>query len=336
MKKSLGLVLSVSLVLTAMVSPSFAVDTSTSASVEAPAPTTPTTPKAPAPKAPSAPSAVNAGLNTTKLPEGTVVYTVVGGDVFWKIAQKYNLSIAELAKLNPHIKNVNRIYPGDKLIVKAAPVAAPVTAPAVSAKTLFHGFGNVANYRDNNGRSDNLNITTATALFDQEGKIVDLEWDVLEITSALFPGWLADDEKDKAVKDAYAAAQAGYDWETKREEGYDYDMTHLKSKGAADNLTKKEWFEQLDLYESFFKGKTVAEVESWFKKYTDANGRPYKMAYPDKLTDADKAVVNTFTAEEKAMLVDVTTGATMSLQDVHSRFMDSLKEAYAARKEVKY
>ncbi|WP_206811519.1 LysM peptidoglycan-binding domain-containing protein [Paradesulfitobacterium ferrireducens] len=330
MKKTLGLVLSVSLVLTAMVSPSFAVDTSTSASVEAPAPTTPTTPKAPAPKAPSAPSAVNAGLDTTKLPEGTVVYTVVSGDVFWKIAKKYSLTTAELAKLNPHIKNVNRIYPGDKLIVKAA----PVTAPAVSAKKLFHGFGEVPNYRIRGEKKDNLNITTASALFDQDGKIVDLTWDVMEITYDLFPGWV-DPKADKATMDSFAAKIDDI-WETKREEGYNYDMTHLKAKGAADNLTKKEWFEQLDFYEAFFKGKTVSEVEAWFKKYTDVNGRPYKMAYPDKLTDADKAVVKTFTAEEKAMLVDVTTGATMSLQDPHSHFISALKEAYEAREEVKY
>ncbi len=242
------------------------------------------------------------------------------------------MTIDQLAKLNPQVKNINKIYVGQKLKVTAAP-AANAAAPAVTAKKLYHGFGEVANYRIRGAQKDNLNITTASAIFDQDGKIVDLTWDVMEITYELFPGWL-DPEADQATKDAFVAS-IDDKWQTKREEGYDYDMTHLKATGVADNLTKKEWFEQLDFYESFFKGMTVAEVEAWFNKYTDANGRPYKMAYPDKLTDADKAATANLTAAEKAMLVDVTTSATMSLEDPHSHFITALKEAYAARKEIK-
>ena len=59
------------------------------------------------------------------------------------------------------------------------------------------------------------------------------------------------------------------------------------------------------------------------------------MAYPELLTDADKAVTTTFTAEEAAMLVDVTTSATMALEDGHSHLMSALREAYEAREEVK-
>jgi hypothetical protein len=80
---------------------------------------------------------------------------------------------------------------------------------------------------------------------------------------------------------------------------------------------------------------TVAEVVAWNEKYTDANGRPYKMAYTEKLTDADKAVTATFTDEEAAMLVDVTTSATMALEDPHSHFITALVEAYEAREEIK-
>lgn len=109
----------------------------------------------------------------------------------------------------------------------------------------------------------------------------------------------------------------------------------LGSKGKADNLTGKEWFEQLDFYEEFFKGMTVTEVALWFNKYCDANGRPYKLAYPEKMTDADKAVVATFTEAEKEMLVDVTTSATMSLQDSHSYFIKSLLKTWAVRAEIK-
>ena len=221
------------------------------------------------------------------------------------------------------------------ILSPVAPVVAvkPVTPPVVVATKLFHGFGEAVNYRVRGDKKDNLNITTASAIFDKDGKIVNLTWDVMEITYDLFPGWLSA-TADQATKDAFVKSIDDV-WETKVEEGYAYDMTHKISKGVADNLTKKEWFEQLDYFETFFKGKTVAEVENWMKKYTDAAGRPYKMAYPDKLTDADKAVTAKFTDKEKSMLVDVTTSATMSLQDGHSHFITALREAYEAREEVK-
>jgi len=108
MKKALGIVLLISLFFTAMTSLSFAeVDTVTSATTE-PAP-------APAPKAPA--PAVKPAANATKVTNGTT-YTVVKGDVFWKIAKKHNLTIDQLAKLNPQVKNINKIYVGQKLNVK--------------------------------------------------------------------------------------------------------------------------------------------------------------------------------------------------------------------------
>ena len=330
MKKPLGIILSISLAFSVLALPVFAeVDTTTSATVEANAPAATV-----APAKPAAPAAAPA-VDTSKLASGSY-HTVVSGDVFWKIAANHGLTVDALAKLNPQIKNINVIYPGQKIIVKAETAAAPA-APAVAPTSgkLYLGIGMLPNYRIRNGNNDNLNITTASVLFDANGKIVDLEWDVLEITPTLFPGWM-DPAAEDSVKAVYQAAQKdGWNWHTKREEGYDYDMTHLKSKGAADNASGKEWFEQLDVYEKFFTGKTVAEVEAWFNKYTDVNGRPYKMAYPEKLTDADKAAVAAFTDAEKKMLVDVTTGATMSLKDPHSDFITSLKKAYEDRKEVK-
>ncbi|MGI1659839.1 MAG: LysM peptidoglycan-binding domain-containing protein [Desulfitobacterium sp.] len=337
MKKTLAIILSASLVLSATALPVFAVDTTTSSTIpaESAAPVAaPAAPKAPAAtKAPAAPAAATVIKGDT--------YTVVSGDVLWKIAQKHNMTTEALIKLNPQLKNTNLIFPGDKIVVKAAPAAAPAApaaAPAVAAKKLYQGIGMVANYRDNSARganADNLNVTTASVLFDDKGKIVELEWDVLEVTPAMFPGWMDPKATDKSL---YKNAETkGFPWETKREEGYAYDMTHLKAKGAADNLSKNEWFVQLDIYEELFKGMTVAEVNDWFAKYCGPDGRPYKMAYLDKLTDAQKAAIpTTLTEAEKKMLVDVTTGATMALQDVHSRFIDALNKAYDDQKEVKY
>ena len=46
-----------------------------------------------------------------------VEYTVVKGDTLSKIAKKNNLSLQTLLALNPQIKNPNRIYPGQKIVV---------------------------------------------------------------------------------------------------------------------------------------------------------------------------------------------------------------------------
>ncbi|PKM84130.1 MAG: peptigoglycan-binding protein LysM [Firmicutes bacterium HGW-Firmicutes-11] len=281
---------------------------------------TPTTTTAPTTTTPT---------STTAPVAGGDVYVVVSGDTMYKIATKYKLTLDQLLAMNPQVTNRNMIYVGQKIYVSAAKAGGTLAA----ATELYHGFGFVSNYRVRGAQKDNLNFTTASVLFDQNGRIVDLTWDVMEVTYGLFPGWL-DPEADQATKDAFVAAIDNV-WETKREEGYAYDMTHLISKGVADNASKKEWFEQLDYFELFFKGMTVAEVEAWFNKYTDVNGRPYKMAYPDKLTDADKAITVTFTPEEQKMLVDVTTSATMSLEDPHSLFITALKEAYAAKELVK-
>lgn len=259
--------------------------------------------------------------------DGSKVYVVVSGDMMWKIAKKHSLTLEQLKSLNPQVKNANLIYVGQKLIVgqAVATPTTPTTPVVVTAKKLFHGFGEVANYRFKG--TGNLNITTASVIFDENGKIVDLTWDVMEITSTLFPGWLGT-ETEKAAQDTFKASITD-GFKTKVEEEYDYNMKKSAVSG-------KEWFEQLDFYESYFKGMTVAEVEAWVAKYTDPVAkRPYKLAYPEKLTDADKAATANFTTEEKDMLVDVTTSATMSLQDDHSLFISALKEAYEARKEIK-
>jgi len=208
-----------------------------------------------------------------------------------------------------------------------APVAPTVVTVEVQKK-LWHGVGMVPNYRFNDGkRSDNLNITTASVLYDEAGRIVDITWDVVEITNAMFQ-WVPTTATFPVLADRTEINNDILKWESKREEGFAYGM-------AKSANTKKEWFEQLDFYEEFFKGMTVTEVALWFNKYCDAAGRPYKLAFPEKMTEADKAVVATFTEAEKKMLTDVTTQATMSLQDPHSYFIKSLLKTWAGRVEVK-
>lgn len=54
--------------------------------------------------------------NTQKIEP--VYYTVLGGDTLTKIARRHDMTLKELIALNPQIKNINKIYPGQKILVK--------------------------------------------------------------------------------------------------------------------------------------------------------------------------------------------------------------------------
>ncbi|NMA69616.1 MAG: LysM peptidoglycan-binding domain-containing protein [Desulfitobacterium sp.] len=319
MKKRLAVILSVALALSLLAFPTFATtDTSTGASAADPAPATAPKPSTPAPatKAPAAPAATS-----------DATYTVVKGDAMWKIAQKHGMTLKELVALNPQIKNINLIYPGQKINVKKAASSATV-APAGK---LYYGVGMASNYRlrGDTPERDTLAITSAAVVFDEKGRIVDLEMDVLEINPTAFPGWRLHVAEDEAALAALTDGdKLGFAWETKREKGPEgYNMVGQNS--------GKTYFEQLDYYEDFFTGMTVAEVKAWFNKYTGANGKPYPLAYPDAMTDEQKAATANFTDDEKKMLIDVTTNATKAIQDNHSRFIDAIENAWNLKVELK-
>lgn len=81
-------------------------DAARAAGTPAPAPK-PAAPKAPAPTAPVAPVAPAA-------PAGNQ-YEVKGGDSMSKIAQGLGISLQDLIKKNPSVKDPNKIKPGQKL-----------------------------------------------------------------------------------------------------------------------------------------------------------------------------------------------------------------------------
>lgn len=60
-------------------------------------------------------------------------YTVRSGDTFGGIAAKNDLSTAALKKLNPQVRDINRIFPGQKLKLSVAKPATPA-APAAPSK----------------------------------------------------------------------------------------------------------------------------------------------------------------------------------------------------------
>ncbi len=246
--------------------------------------------------------------------EGTMVYTVKSGDALWKIARQYQLTTDELLALNPQVKNASLIYVGQKLAVGSTMMPEVDKDVDMDMATLYQGLGEVANFRDRSGHYS-FNITMASAIFDANGKIVNVIFDVYEIGPDEFPTWPTE---EVSVSDLMDKVQT---WETKRERGDDYGM-------AAKATTGNEWYVQLNNYQDFFKGMTVAEVRAWFDKSTGANGKPIVATTedPDELIK-----YNALTKDEQMVLADVTSGATMSLSDSHSLFIEALEEAWANR-----
>lgn len=214
-----------------------------------------------------------------------------------------------------------------------------------AATKLYQGLGKSSNFRVGPGKDSkgvdvySINYVTASGVFDEEGRIVNLRVDALEVSTPNydgvsmphFSGWpntqgynVTDHESGEVVSISSntvenISKEVG-EWKTKRERGAAYGMN-----------PRNEWDKQMDFYENYFKGKTVAEIEEWFTKYTsDVNGRPLKAR---SRNEQDKIKYEKLTEKEKAELVDVVAGATMSLKDNHGDILGAIKDAYNNRVE---
>jgi hypothetical protein len=226
------------------------------------------------------------------------------------------------------------------------PTPAPQEVTVPTEVKVSQGLGKSVMFRNGPGKDSkdvpvySFNYVYADATFDEEGRIINVFVDALEVstpnydgaTMPHFSGWPGTEGynvTDHATEEVSGVsenteetiAEEVNNWQTKRERGADYGMN-----------PKLEWNKQMDNYQEFFKGKTVAEIEEWFAKYgSDVNGRPVN---PDSPRDEDKAKVDALSAEEKAMLADVRSGATMSLNDGHGNIIAAIKDAYENRVEV--
>jgi len=229
------------------------------------------------------------------------------------------------------------------LIVSTAVLAAgcgaaePAPAPAEeTAMKIYQGSGQTATFRVGPGKDENegqiytLNYTMADALFDAEGRIINVSFDGLEIFSP------NDKEHTEAGAPVFSGfpGQAGYltaaastediakaelaNWKTKRERG--------------DEAYGSNWSVQFGIYQEFMKGKTVAEIKEWYAKNTsDINGRPLQ---PNAEKPEDQEKYAKLTEDEKKALTDAVSGATISLNDSHGDYIGALEKAYENRVEV--
>lgn len=211
----------------------------------------------------------------------------------------------------------------------------------VSTADVFQGLGIHNMGRIGPGQDDtdtgvySINQVFANVLFDGDGKILDIFVDQLEYATPNydgegmpqfvgFPGqsYNNDEDHDGVVDGELEVTDESFledieGWVTKRERGDDYRM----GTGA--------WAEQMDTFQEAFVGKTVAEVEEWFNTYTsDLNGRPLQEG-AEETEDQEK--YDTLSDDEKEMLADVVSGATMSLNDSHGDIIGAIKNAFENR-----
>jgi len=229
---------------------------------------------------------------------------------------------------------------------QAAPVEeTPAEPVVVSGSGLTVGLGIHNLGRIGPGKDDkevqvySFNQVFAGVLFDAEGKIVYATLDQLEVASpnydgegmphfAGFPGqlpYLYDENHDGVIDGVLETNDELFQsdiaaWQTKRERGDGYRM------GTG------SWADQMNAYEAFFVGKTVDELDELFARvFSSRNGRPLK---DGSTNEEDKAKYDALSEEDKALLADVVTGATMSLNDSHGNILAALRMAYDNRQPL--
>lgn len=201
------------------------------------------------------------------------------------------------------------------------------------------GFGLTSNGRIGPGSDDtgtqvySYNNVYVNTLFDEDGKIVSINVDQLEVATPNYDGegmphlsgypgqggYNYDINHDQKVEGKTIDTEDNFlaeiaNWQTKRERGESYVMSALGT-----------WADQMDHYEEFFVGMTVDEVQEWFENYTAGNGRPLT---PDARSEDDQEKYENLSDDEQEMLADVTTGATMSLSDAHGYIVEAIVESY--------
>jgi hypothetical protein len=212
-----------------------------------------------------------------------------------------------------------------------------------SKDPVYSGLGQVPTFRVGPGKDSadvpvySFNYVTAAALFDKDGKIIQVTFDVLEVSSPNykgasmphFSGWpgttgynvtdhatglvsgVSDNTKTNIENEINA-------WISKRERGVDYE--------------NESWGSQINFYQNYFKSKTVSDIEALFDKYfSDVDGRPLNA---ESTKEQDREKYAKLTDSEKEALPDIVSGATISLKDSHGDFISALRKAYENRVEV--
>jgi hypothetical protein len=233
-----------------------------------------------------------------------------------------------------------------RIALAAALVLAVAGLASAQASGLSLGLGKSPTFRAGPGKDStgtqvySFTYVYGSVVFDAQGKIVGCEFDELEVSTPNYdgpsmphfagwpgtPGYNVTNHDTKKVDGVSAntvestAADVSA-WKTKRERGDSYGMN-----------AKNDWYKQMDYYQSIFIGKTVDEVEAWFKTYaSDATGRPLNPATKDA---KEKSKYDALSPADQKVAVDARSGATMSITDAHGNVLAALRDAWNNRKPL--
>lgn len=224
----------------------------------------------------------------------------------------------------------------------AADEAETGSAP-ISADGLRHGLGMVVTPRLGPGKDDqevpvySFNVVIAYVVSDAEGRVVNMETDILEIITpnhdgaednalAGWPGasYNEDGDGDGKVEGVMEETAESFSaslplWKTKR------------MLGSAYKMNSGTWEQEMDIFEAFFIGKTAEDLQGFFARAcSDRNGRVVR---DTSTNEDDLAKWNALGDEDKAG-VDALTGATMSLSDAHGDILGAVVKALNVQQPV--
>lgn len=167
---------------------------------------------------------------------------------------------------------------------------------------LFLGFGK--DLSTVNEITGEVTAVITIALFDKEGHILDVNIDAITVASL----------EEAEAMDLEAAIVA------------------LKENGQSVLTPDGTWAAQVASYESLFRGRTVEEITDWFERYFSEESGLLLTAESTDATDA--ARYSALTDEEKSMLADISTSATIQLDTAHEKIVSSLEDAYTNRQAL--
>jgi LysM repeat protein len=117
------------------------------------------------------------------------MYVVKPGDNLTNIAKKFDMTVSDILKMNPQIKDANKIYPGDKLI---SPV---LRSLQLIPQERIVGFSSVP-------RCEELLVQKEAPKFDFERRMGESKYMDLEITGNVVLLYNATDSSNMAYKSA--------------------------------------------------------------------------------------------------------------------------------------
>lgn len=223
---------------------------------------------------------------------------------------------------------------------------APKEVVTQSTSGVYRGVGSVvvgSRYHDTVDSEGDayyyLNQVYANTLFDEDGKILAMQLDQVEMSSP--------NNKTATSPHFYGFPGQSYNYDENHDGTIDSVITvdedlfmsafetvsTKRERGDAYSMTSGSWAKQMDAYQELFVGMTIEEVQEWYETYSsDINGRPLNIT--DSSDEADVEKFNALTAEEQEFVVDFVSSASISLNDPHGDILSAIVRSWENKQPI--